>query len=199
MELFEFDATVNILPLDGIVNYLGIILEPASAQNYFEKILETVPFKNDEVVIFGKRIVTKRKVAWYGDSNFAYTYSNTTKQALGWTKELLELKNTIEEKTQSTFNTCLINLYHDGNEGMGWHSDNEKTIKKDSCIASLTFGAERKFLLKHKKTNQTVSIPLQNGSLLAMKGATQSNWLHSIPKTTKVNKPRINLTFRLMI
>ena len=199
MNLFELDNSINLLPGDGIVNYFAQVLQPQQATKYFEQLMDTVPWKNDEVVIFGKHIITKRKVAWFGDSNFSYTYSNTTKQATIWTKELLELKNLAEEKCKTTFNSCLLNLYHNGAEGMGWHSDDEKSLQNECTIASLSLGAERKFLLKHKQTKQAVSVQLQNGSLLAMKGATQTNWLHSLPKTTRVSTPRINLTFRSMV
>jgi alkylated DNA repair dioxygenase AlkB len=125
-----------------------------------------------------------------------YTYSNTTKQALAWTKELSELKQIVEQLAGTKFNSCLLNLYHNGNEGMGWHSDDEKPLRKNNTIASLSFGAERKFSFKHKQTKQTVSIVLEYGSLLVMKDATQSNWLHSLPKSKNITQRRINLTFR---
>ena len=127
-----------------------------------------------------------------------YTYSNTTKQALAWTKELSELKQIVEELAAGgiKFNSCLLNLYHNGNEGMGWHSDDEKSLEKNNTIASLSFGAERKFSFKHKESKQTVSLVLELGSLLIMKDATQRNWLHSIPKSKSIIEPRINLTFR---
>ncbi|MBQ0740235.1 alpha-ketoglutarate-dependent dioxygenase AlkB, partial [Aquimarina celericrescens] len=111
-------------------------------------LLKNIEWKNDEAIIFGKRIITKRKVAWYGEKQFEYTYSNTTKHALPWTLELLELKEIIEKKTNETFNSCLHNLYHDGSEGMAWHSDAEKDLKKNGAIGSLSFGAERKFAFK---------------------------------------------------
>ena len=199
MELFDIDTSINLLPIDGIVNYYGMVLPPQEATNYLDILLSTIEWKNDEVTIFGKHIITKRKVAWYGDTNFTYTYSNTTKQAYTWTKELLVLKAMVEAKTQTKFNSVLLNLYHNGNEGMGWHSDDEKSISKDSTIASLSLGAERRFLLKHRTTKQNVAVQLHSGSLLTMKGSTQSNWLHSLPKTTKVTTPRINLTFRTMV
>ena len=199
MELFDIDSTINLLPMDGIVNYFGQVIPINQANVYYQKLMETVNWKNDEVVIFGKHIITKRKVAWYGDTNFTYTYSNTTKQATVWTTELLALKVLVEEKCKTTFNSCLLNLYHNGTEGMGWHSDDEKSLQNECTIASLSLGAERKFLLKHKTTKQTVTVNLHTGSLLAMKGSTQTNWVHSLPKTTKVNTPRINLTFRSMV
>ena len=190
-------ASNGILNKDGIVNYYGKILSSEEANQYFGLLMQNILWQNDEVIIFGKHIVTKRKTAWYGDSEYLYTYSNTTKQALAWTKELSELKQIVEELAAgSKFNSCLLNLYHNGNEGMGWHSDDEKSLVKNNTIASLSFGAERKFSFKHKQTKQTVSLVLEHGSLLIMKDATQRNWLHSLPKSKNITQPRINLTFR---
>ncbi len=196
MDLFNPDPASNLLPLDGTVNYSGRIISLEERSYYLDRLLNTIEWKNDEAVIFGKHIITKRMVAWYGDSNFSYTYSNTTKQALPWTTDLLKLKELAENFSGCQFNSCLLNLYHDGDEGMSWHSDNERSLGKDTAIASISFGAERKFMFKHKKTKQTVSLILENGSLLIMKGSTQTHWLHSLPKTKKITRPRINLTFR---
>ena len=198
MNLFKNDIQTNLLPGDGIVNYYGKILTPQNAQYYLDRLLKTIEWKNDEAIIFGRHIITKRKVAWYADTNYEYTYSNRTKRALHWTKELLELKKLVDEITGTTFNSCLLNLYHNGDEGMAWHSDDEKTLQKDSPIASLSFGAERKFMMKHRQTKQTISLLLENGSLLEMKGTTQKNWLHCLPKSKKIKHPRVNLTFRIM-
>ncbi|MEO9964525.1 MAG: alpha-ketoglutarate-dependent dioxygenase AlkB [Reichenbachiella sp.] len=199
MDLFSATAQPNILPYDGDVRYYGKILGTEKAQYYLEKLLQQVEWKNDEAVIFGKHIVTKRKAAWYGDSAYAYTYSNTTKHALPWTKDLLALKSLIEEQVGSKFNSCLLNLYHSGEEGMAWHSDDEKALGKHTTIASLSLGADRKFSFKHKSSSQTLSLILERGSLLVMQGTTQSHWLHSLPKSRKVKAPRINLTFRTII
>jgi len=201
MKLFEdfIDKTQNWLPQDGVVNYYGHLFNQEDANNYFEKLLNTIEWRNDELVIFGKKIITKRKVAWYGEKPFEYTYSNTTKYALPWTKELLELKTAIEKETGETFNSCLLNLYHNGDEGMAWHSDGETELKKDGAIASLSFGAERKFAFKHKQTNQKVELTLEHGSLLIMKDTTQTHWLHRLPPTKKIKTPRINLTFRTIM
>lgn len=196
MDLFNTDLKSNILPNDGEVNYYGKVVTNENAQYYFDQLLQNIQWDNDKAIIFGKLIITKRKVAWYGDKPFDYTYSKTTKSALPWTKELLELKEIIENKTGEKFNSCLLNLYHNGDEGMAWHSDGEKDLKKNGAIGSLSFGAERKFLFKHKATKQTVSVHLEKGSLLVMKGQTQTNWLHRLPPTKKVKSPRINLTFR---
>jgi alkylated DNA repair dioxygenase AlkB len=198
MNLFEDTATINLLPSDGIVNYYGKIFSAAEAINYTQILLDTIEWKNDEAIIYGKKIITKRKVAWYGDEGFSYTYSNTTKHALAWTNELLQLKKIVEEKTGFTFNSCLLNLYHNGSEAMAYHSDGEKELQKNGCIASLSFGAERKFMFKHKATGKTISLLLENGSLLTMLGQTQSHWLHRLTTSTKINTPRVNLTFRIM-
>jgi alkylated DNA repair dioxygenase AlkB len=198
MKLFKNEILTNILPAGGIVTYYGKAITQKDSQYYLDKLLNNIEWKNDEAIIFGRHIVTKRKVAWYGNNDFEYTYSNRTKYALPWTKELSELKKITEELCGTKFNSCLLNLYHNGEEGMAWHSDDEKTLVKDSSIASFSLGAERKFLLKHKQTKQTISLLLENGSLLEMKGATQKYWLHSLPKTKRVTQPRVNLTFRVM-
>lgn len=198
-KLFHEGDICNLLPNDGTVYYYGNILNSKSASRIFDLLMKNILWKNDEVIIFGKRIITKRKAAWYGDSDYLYTYSNSTKQALPWTEELSWLRQIIEELIGTKFNSCLLNLYHNGNEGMGWHSDDEKSLGKNNTIASLSLGAERKFLFKHKQTKQIVSLLLQHGSLLVMKKATQSNWLHSLPKSKDVIDSRINLTFRTIL
>ena len=199
MELFGSDPTANLLPHDGTVNYFGRILDPDEVRRYYEALLQGVPWKNDEAIIFGRHIVTARKVAWYGDADYSYTYSGTTKQALAWSKDLLVLKSIVEKLSDARFNSCLLNLYHDGSEGMSWHSDDEASLVKNSTIASLSLGAERKFCFKHKQTQQAVSILLESGSLLVMKDATQTYWRHSLPKSMRIKSPRINLTFRSMV
>lgn len=195
MDLFNSEHT-NLLPFDGEVIYFGNVMSTEKAQDYYTKLLTGIEWENDKALIFGKLIITKRKVAWYGEERFPYTYSKTTKYALTWTKELLELKSIAEKTTGETYNSCLLNLYHSGEEGMAWHSDGEKDLKKNGAIASMSFGAERKFAFKHKETKQTVSLILQKGSVLVMKGETQMHWLHRLPPTKKVLHPRINLTFR---
>lgn len=198
MDLFnnEIYSLTNLLPQDGIVVYYKNLLTLNEANSYFDSLLHSIEWKNDQAVIYGKLIITKRKVAWYGDTDFEYTYSKITKRALPWTRELLELKKIIEEKTGEKFNSCLLNLYHNGDEGMAWHSDAEKVLKKNGAIGSLSLGAERKFTFKHKETKETISLILENGSLLVMKGSTQTYWLHRLPPTKLISTPRINLTFR---
>lgn len=201
MKLFdlEFDSNANLLPKEGTVNYFGKILSQKLADHYYQALVHNIAWKNDEAIMFGKKIITKRKVAWYGEDEFSYTYSKVTKKAMPWTKELLFLKKLIEHKTGEQFNSCLLNLYHSGDEGMAWHSDGEKDLKKNGAIGSLSFGAERKFTFKHKESKEKIDLYLEHGSLLIMKGKTQTHWLHRLPPTKKINTPRINLTFRCII
>lgn len=198
MDLFdEPECTpINVLDYDGLVEYHGTLIPAEQANYYFDVLLEKIEWKSDQANIFGKQILTKRKVAWYGDKPFSYTYSNATKLALPWIDELVVLKSIVEQKTGASFNSCLLNLYHSGEEGMAWHSDAEKDLLKNGEIGSLSFGAQRKFSFKHKRSQKNVSLLLQHGSLLVMKGETQSHWLHRLPPTKKVDTPRINLTFR---
>lgn len=191
--------TKNLLPYDGIVNYYGKIFDLNESDIFFDDLFKTIEWKNDEAIIFGKHIITKRKVAWYADEAYEYKYSNITKTALPWTAELVEIKKAIEEISGEQFNSCLLNLYHNGDEGMAWHSDGEKDLKKDGAIASVSFGAERKFSFKHKETKETISLLLEHGSLLMMAGTTQSHWLHRLPPTKRAFNPRVNLTFRNIV
>jgi alkylated DNA repair dioxygenase AlkB len=193
------DAAHNLLPIDGEVYYYGRIMEIDQANHYLAELMQNIAWENDQAMIFGKKIITKRKVAWYGDIAFSYTYSGITKQALLWTPALLALKNLAEKHSNETYNSCLLNLYHTGEEGMAWHSDGEKDLKKNGAIASLSFGAERKFAFKHKTSGEVINTLLEHGSLLVMQGTTQTHWLHRLPPTTKVTTPRINLTFRTII
>lgn len=201
MKLFDdiIDETKNLLPKDGVVNYYGKIIPEELANTIFNNLLENLDWKHDEATVYGKHYITKRKVAWYGDKTFEYTYSGKTKKALPFTLGLLKLKQLVELKTGETFNSCLCNLYHNGEETMGWHSDGEKDLKKHGAIASLSFGAERKFAFKHKQTKEKCEFLLEHGSLLVMTGTTQEHWLHRLPPTKKIKDPRVNLTFRTIV
>ncbi|MDQ1087712.1 alpha-ketoglutarate-dependent dioxygenase AlkB [Siphonobacter sp. SORGH_AS_1065] len=198
MNLFDYEPArhKNWLPYDGTVNYYGKLLSQSEADFFLNKLLEKIQWENDRAVLFGKEIITKRKVAWYGTEPYQYTYSNTTKHALPWTPELLVLKTLVEKETGETFNSCLLNLYHTGEEGMSWHSDAEADLKKDGAIGSLSFGAERKFAFKHKQSKEKVELLLEHGSLLVMKDTTQTFWLHRLPPSKRIATPRVNLTFR---
>ncbi|PWU10819.1 MAG: alpha-ketoglutarate-dependent dioxygenase AlkB [Verrucomicrobia bacterium] len=196
----EFDLKrANLLPKDGTAIYYGPIFRADEALTYHSHLLENIAWKSDETIIFGRRLVTARKVAWYGDQPYVYRYSGGTKTALQWTNELHNLKNIVEAHLKTKFNSCLLNLYHTGREGIGWHSDDETVLGSTPTIASLSLGAERKFSFRHKATKEIVSIFLENGSLLVMSGITQAYWQHSLPKTQRVNSSRISLTFRTII
>ena len=188
----------NIINKDGIATYYGCILNDELLYSFYNDLLNNISWEQEQIMMFGKNITTKRKVAFYAENTIEYTYSQKTKKGLPWTDTLLKIKRLISSITQNEYNACLLNLYHNGEEGMGWHSDDEKEIVMNSSIASLSMGAERKFVFKHKCTKETYSIFLENGSLLEMKGTLQQNWWHCLPKSKKVQSPRINLTFRQM-
>ncbi len=199
MDLFNQDVVQNILPYEGEAIYHGLVLNRKQCNFYYENLLNEIPWEHDQAIVFGKHYTTKRKVAWFGDHEYNYKYSGVVKRAHIWTKELLELKKIVEEQSGSTYNSCLLNLYHSGEEGMAWHSDGEKSLEDNGTIGSLTLGAARKFSFKHKNTKHKVDVILEDGSLLLMKGTTQKNWLHRLPPTKKVKTPRINLTFRTIV
>lgn len=163
--------------------------------HHFVNLLRSVPWKSDVVKVFGQTYTTKRKTAWYGDKE--YTYSNTTKKPIPWNDTLLEIKMVVESVTGQKFNSCLLNLYEDGSAGLGWHSDDEKGM--GNVIASVSLGAVRTFKFKDKYTHEVIKIPLEDRSLLVMKGETQKHWLHCVPKSKNVDGPRINLTFRSVV
>ena len=198
MDLFERlkKRPNNLLPRDGEVHYYGPIIAHEKANFYLNELMQEIAWKNDRAVLFGKTIITNRKVAWYADEPFSYTYSKIKKTALPWTKTLLDLKDIAEKESGEDYNSCLLNLYHNGSEGVSWHSDGEKDLKKNGAIASLSFGAQRKFSFKHKRTKENVSKILEHGSLLVMRGVTQTHWVHQLPTTKTIHAPRINLTFR---
>lgn len=188
----------NILPQDGIALYYEKIVNDEEIKGLFDALLNNIHWENERVIMFGKEIVTKRKVAFFSDPSISYRYASKTKIGLPWTSTLLIIKNIVESITKESYNACLLNLYHNGEESMGWHSDNEKEIIANSSIASLSLGANRKFSFKHKASKETVSIELEDGSLLEMKGSVQAHWWHALLKSKKVTAARINLTFRQM-
>lgn len=190
------EFSTNLIPYNGEAYYLENFLESKLARQYFIAIRDRISWEQDEFLMYGKKIITNRRVAWYGSKPFDYSYSGITRKAKMWTRELKEIKQLIEIESKDIFNSCLLNLYFDGTDGMGWHSDNEKELLPNATIASVSLGSERKFSFKHKTTKQTISLTLSNGSLLLMKGEIQKHWLHQMPKTKKIIGPRINLTYR---
>ena len=193
------ESTRNLLPKDGCTHYFpGIYSESRSAQ-LIRQLQASLQWESDQLIMFGKLVTMRRKVAWVGDPNCSYTYSGIKKIPQNWTPELLLVKAQLEEISKTVFNSCLLNLYHDGEDGMGWHSDDEKELDPHSPIASLSLGAHRKFALRHKKDKETVALFLENGSALIMYAPTQKYWQHALLKTKTVSEVRINLTFRKII
>jgi alkylated DNA repair dioxygenase AlkB len=197
--LFNIDSDLwdqNLLPKDGLVHYYPKLISGPESALLMNQLQKSLQWEADRLMMFGKLVVTRRKVAWIGDPNCAYTYSGVLKQAQAWTTELLALKRHLEELAQSEFNSCLLNFYHDGDDGMGWHSDDEKELDASAPIASLSLGAQRKFAFRHKEDKTTVPLYLENGSALIMRAPTQEFWKHALLKTKTIHAPRINLTFR---
>jgi alkylated DNA repair dioxygenase AlkB len=198
-ELFESNSAHsanNLLNKDGDVRYYPAVMDPEVCSAIFTALMGSLDWQVDQLRMFGKLITTKRKVAWVGDEGCSYTYSGIKKEPQPWTLELLRIKSKVEAIAQCEFNSCLLNLYHDGSEGLGWHSDNEPELVQSDPIASLSLGAARKFSFKHKTDKTNASLMLENGSVLLMHAPTQTFWNHSLVKTTRPVGPRINLTFR---
>ena len=168
---------------------------------YMRKLTQSVFWRREKIKMWGKEIVTKRRIAWYADNGKSYTYSGSTFFPSQWNNVLLQLKEKVENYSEIKFNSVLLNEYPNGEVGMGWHSDDEKELGTDPIIASLSFGANRDFIFKHKtdRSIENVKLHLRSGSLLLMLGSTQHYWKHSLPKRLKVKEPRINLTFRNII
>ena len=195
-ENLEKDHLQNLLPEHGAVYYYPEFCDEVSSAHLVKVLQQSLVWESDQLIMFGKRITTRRKVAWVGDLNCSYTYSGVQKNPQAWTPELIQIKTRFEKMTQTEFNSCLLNLYHDGNDGMGWHSDDEKELDGHAPIASLSLGAKRKFAFRNKENKSTFSVFLENGSALIMHAPTQDYWQHSLLKTKTVHEPRINLTFR---
>jgi alkylated DNA repair dioxygenase AlkB len=189
----------NLLPFDGEVLYYPGIFPGQESDLIFRQLAEQINWKQEAIKIFGKEVLQPRLTAWYGDPGKAYSYSGITMQPLPWTAVLMLLKQKAESIAGVHFNSALLNLYRNGQDSMGWHSDNEKELGMNAVIASFSFGATRIFKLKHRQDKkQVLSIGLGHGSLLLMRGATQHFWLHSLPKTVADIGPRINITFRVI-
>lgn len=167
------------------------------ADRLFHALLETVEWRSEEILIFGRRRLVPRLVAWHGDPGAAYEYSGTTHLPLPWTPLLLELRGRVEALTGRSYNSVLLNRYRDGRDGMGWHADDEPELGAEPAIASVSLGATRRFLMRHRRrTGARLALDLGHGDLLLMAGATQHHWLHALPKTARPVGERVNLTFR---
>ena len=198
-DLFAPKPTNNLLPYDGQVNDLGIVIDYPSP--LFYNLVTELPWQEDIVTLFGKTHVTTRQIVWMGDSDIDYQYSGHTRQTIPWTDTVFHVKQHVEQQLlilgiDVNFNSCLLNYYPSGEDGMGYHADDERELGEQPVIASLSLGATRKFVFKHKKTQDKVELYLESGQLIVMHGETQNFWKHSITKTKKVTTGRISLTFR---
>jgi len=201
-DLFAPAPTDNLLPYDGKVNDLGIIID--DAHTLYDTLLDELPWQPDIVRLFGKTHVTTRQVVWMGERDADYQYSGHKRQTVPWSNAVFHVKQQIEQALANIgvvtdFNTCLLNYYPSGADGMGYHADDEKELGHQPIIASLSLGATRKFVFKHKKTQDKVELHLESGQLIVMHGATQNFWKHTVTKTKAVATGRISLTFRHML
>ena len=163
----------------------------------FGELSATVDWQQERIVMFGRRVPVPRLVAWYGDPGARYAYSGTGHDPLAWTPALRRVRQRVTELTGVEFNAVLLNRYRDGRDGMGWHADDEPELGLQPVIASVSFGATRRFCLRHRRRrDQRIDLQLTEGSLLCMSGATQHHWVHAVPKTRRPVGERINLTFR---
>lgn len=187
----------NIIPFHGEAYYYDHFLSAIESSHYFEDLINNIDWKHEPIQIFGKMVMQPRLTSWHGDKEVFY--SGISMKPSPWTESLNEIKEKLEAKTKLKFTSALLNLYRDGNDSVGWHRDNEKELGKNPIIASISLGCSRTFFLRdYKNKKEKVSIDLENGSLLLMKGETQHFWEHSIPKRKRVTEPRINITFRIM-
>ena len=201
-DLFAPAPTDNLLPYNGKVNDLGIIIDDATA--LYNTLLNELPWQSDIVTLFGKTHITTRQIVWMGDTDADYQYSGHVRQTVPWSDIVFHVKQKIEQAlaevgVTTNFNTCLLNYYPSGADGMGYHADDEKELGHQPVIASLSLGAARKFVFKHKKTQDKVELYLESGQLVVMHGDTQNFWKHTITKTKTVDAGRISLTFRHML
>lgn len=190
----------NLLPHNGELYYYPQFFSPSVSNELFNTLINTIAWKQEPIVLFGKQIMQPRLTALYGDAAISYGYSGITMQPIEWTAALQTIKQAIEPITKTLFTTVLLNYYRNGNDSMGWHRDNEPVLGKNPLIASVSFGAARKFSFRDYETKKTtISLLLEHGSLLIMKGATNHFWEHQLPKTKQNNNPRVNLTFRTIV
>lgn len=201
-DFFSSAPTDNLLPYDGQVHDLGIVIDYPSP--LFYNLVTELPWQADIVTLFGKTHITKRQIVWMGDNDIGYRYSGHVRQTIPWTSTILSIKQHVEQQLldigiEASFNSCLLNYYPSGDDGMGYHADDEKELGAQPIIASLSLGATRKFVFKHKKTQDKVALYLASGQLIVMYGDTQTYWKHSLTKTTTGHEGRINLTFRYIL
>tara|TARA_R100001369_G_scaffold92299_1_gene136630 strand:- start:2809 stop:3408 length:600 start_codon:yes stop_codon:yes gene_type:complete len=194
-----FSKKIELQLPDSDIVYYPNFLGAKQADHYFKSIKASTPWQQDDITVFGKTYPQPRLTALFGENSKPYSYSNITMHPHAFTAELLELRNKLQMEIGVHFTSCLLNLYRNGQDSNGWHSDDEKALGKNPIIASISLGQERYFHLKHKlKKDLKQKLLLEHGSLLLMKGETQHCWYHQIPKTAKTIQERINITFRVI-
>jgi alkylated DNA repair dioxygenase AlkB len=195
MDLFSLDAGLQTIPIeDGELALLAQLPLPIGNAEVFERLLRETAWRHDTVAVYGKRYLQPRLSAWHGEAS--YTYSGLRLEPLPMTPLLAQLRAAVEDATGRRYNSVLLNYYRDGADSMGMHSDDEPELGPQPAIASLSYGATRSFILRHKRSKRTLKLELEDGNLLLMAGDMQQNWLHGINKTAKPTGPRLNLTFR---
>jgi len=196
----KFEKFDNLLSKNGEIYLFTHFFDAEESESFFIELNNGIAWKHEPIWMFGKKVMQPRLTAWYGDAGKAYRYSGILMTPLPWTSSLLEIKAKVEELTGEKFNSALLNLYRNGADSMGWHRDNEPELGVNPVIASVSLGAARRFLLReYQDKKNKMEILLEDGSLLIMKGESQTHWEHSIPKTTKCMEPRINITFRSIL
>jgi alkylated DNA repair dioxygenase AlkB len=196
---FLTSAMTNLSLPDAEIEYYAGFLSDDVAYDHYSRLLEETNWRQELIQVYGKTYPTPRLSSWVGDAGTDYRYSNMTMTPLPWSQLLTELKQGVESISQHQYNSVLLNYYRHGQDSNGWHSDDEPELGSRPVIASLSLGAPRDFHLRHK-SNQHLKykMSLENGSLLIMRGATQQNWQHHIPKRAHA-KGRLNLTFRTIL
>jgi alkylated DNA repair dioxygenase AlkB len=191
------DSFTQLNMPDAEVYYAPHFFTRAESDLYLQRLTDEIDWQQEEIKMYGKQLPLPRLTAWYGDKG--YTYSGLYNAPQPWLRVLLKIKEKVEAASGNRYNSVLLNFYRNGQDSMGWHSDDEKSL--GSGIASVSFGGERGFAFRHRsrKDQPTVKLTLQHGSLLLMQGATQQHWQHQLPKTSRTISPRINLTFRTVI
>ncbi|WP_019507690.1 alpha-ketoglutarate-dependent dioxygenase AlkB [Pleurocapsa sp. PCC 7319] len=185
---------------DGEVIIYQNFFEELESDRFFSALLNTINWRQNKIKIFGREVDVPRLEAWYGDEGKSYMYSGIKMNPDAWTPALVAIKEKVETVAKLKFNSVLINLYRNGRDSVSWHSDDEPELGTNPTIASVSFGATRRFQLRHKsnKNLEKPEVALNHGSLLLMKGVTQHFWKHQVPKTSRVLSERINLTFRVI-
>lgn len=188
------------LPLpDADIVFCPFLLDAPTSDRVLTELTQSIDWRQDSITIYGRSLPQPRLTAWYGNAGKSYTYSGLTMHPSPWTATLLDLKAKVEAVSGVAFNSVLLNLYRDGNDSMGWHSDDEPELGQNPIIGSLSLGGTRRFMLRHRSHKDLKhQLDLTSGSLLLMRGATQHYWQHQVPKTKRPVYPRINLTFRVI-